>query len=276
MNKYDQQWIARYFDDCGDREWERWEKSPADQVKFHIHRYYLEKYVSAGDHVLEIGAGSGRFTQTLVNLGAKILVADISSGQLDLNRRNAEELSFDHAVEKRIRIDMCNMSRLGNEDYDVVVCYGGPLSYVFENRDNALREIMRVLKPSGIAMLSVMSLWGTIREYLGDVLDISSEENAEIIRTGDLHPDTYKDCRHRCHLFTAQELRLILEQNGFEIICMSASNGLSSSRDASLIEIQDDPVRWSHLLKTELVACAELGCLDIGTHIISVIRRRSG
>jgi len=173
-------------------------------------------------------------------------------------------------------LDMCDMSRLGREGCDAVVCYGGPLSYVFENRDNALREIMRVLKPSGIAMLSVMSLWGTVREYLAGVLDISSEENAEIIRTGDLHPDTYKDCRHRCHLFTAQELRRLLERNGFEIIRMSASNCLSSARDARLAEIQNDSVRWSRLLKMELRACAEPGCLDLGTHLISVVRKQDG
>lgn len=81
--------VAEYFDRYGIREWERLTKTLADEVSLAIHTHYLQEYVSYGDRVLEIGAGAGRFTEVLANLGTKIVVADISLGQLELNKKLA-------------------------------------------------------------------------------------------------------------------------------------------------------------------------------------------
>ncbi len=40
--------------------------------------------------MLEVGAGAGRFTVELARLGCSVLVADVSSVQLDLNRQKEE------------------------------------------------------------------------------------------------------------------------------------------------------------------------------------------
>ena len=88
MSRYDAHWMARVFDEYGEKEWERWERSHADQVKLHVHCHYIRLAVKEGDSVLEVGAGAGRFTQVLAELGAQIVVADISEGQLNLNRKH--------------------------------------------------------------------------------------------------------------------------------------------------------------------------------------------
>lgn len=64
------------------REWHRWDDSPVERVKFHVHLHYLQQYVNPGDHVLEIGAGAGRFTRELARITDRIVVADLSSGDL--------------------------------------------------------------------------------------------------------------------------------------------------------------------------------------------------
>lgn len=65
---YDPAYVSRYYDEYGEREWDRLEASPAGRVSFHLHRRYLQRYVEAGDHVLEVGAGPGRFTIELALL----------------------------------------------------------------------------------------------------------------------------------------------------------------------------------------------------------------
>ncbi|MCJ7736086.1 MAG: hypothetical protein MUQ10_02070, partial [Anaerolineae bacterium] len=82
--------IAKYFDEFGIREWNRLVATPVAEVSLHIHTHYLEEYVQPGSYVLEIGAGAGRFTQVLARLKAKVLVADISQVQIDLNMHHAE------------------------------------------------------------------------------------------------------------------------------------------------------------------------------------------
>ncbi len=243
MGRYTQEWVVRHYDEYGDKEWHRRERSPADAVKLHVHQHYVERHIQSGDRVLEVGAGAGRFTHILASLGAKVLVVDVSPVQLDLNRKYARQLGFESAVQDWLQLAVCDMAVLDNASFDAVVCYGGPLSYVFERRDEAVREVLRVLKASGLALFSVMTLWGTVHEFLMGVLNVSPAENLVITQTGDLHPETFRACNHRCHMFRSQELRELLEDNGCEIACMSGSNCLSAAWGDRLADVQRDSAK---------------------------------
>lgn len=273
MHEYSPQWVANFFDDYSEKEWERLIKTPTQEVKLFIHTHYLKEYIRSGDYVLEIGAAAGRFTQILVELGAKVIVTDISENQLNLNQNYAKELEFIKGIEDWLQLDMCNMKQLENNQFDAVVCYGGPLSYVFDKRDIALQEILRVLKPRGKALISVMSLWGSIHEFLPGTLDVPPEDNFNIIKTGDLCPENFHNAKHHCHLFRAQELVKFLEQNQTQIFAISASNCLSAAWGERLVEIRQDSTKWQELLRMELEASKESGCLDMGTHIIAVVEK---
>ena len=272
-NLYDPNFTARYFDDFGDREWERLVSTPADEIKLHIHAHYLRQYIEKGSLVLDIGAGAGRFTQILAKLGAMVVVADISHHQLELNQRYASEFHFADAVKDWLQLDICDMSVLADQTFDAVVCYGNPLGYVFEKRDQALSEVLRVLKSGGKAFLSVSSLWGSIHELLPAVLTVNGEKNAEIIRSGDLYFDASEGLRHRCHLFRASEFRGFLAAHSVSILNVSASNCISTGWREELKAIRDDSVRWDELLRMELEACQQPGCLDMGTHLLAVIQK---
>lgn len=271
--RYDPAWVERFYDDYGETEWHRLVKDPTNEVKLHVHRHYLEQHVRAGDRVLEIGPGPGRFTQILAALGARLVLVDISAGQLALNDKYAAEHSFAHAIEGRLKLDICDMSALADGSFDAVVAYGGPVSYVFEEAPRALAEIVRVLVPGGVALLSVMSLWGAVHEFLPGVLALPPEVNRPIVATGDLCPATYPEANHHAHMYRAAELRDVLEREGLEVIEMSASNCLSAARGDQLDEVRQDETQWAHLLEMELEACREPGCVDLGTHTIAVARR---
>ncbi len=270
---YDRGWVSAFFDAYAEKEWKRLEASPTEEVKLHVHRLFLEKRVRRGDRVLELGPGPGRFTEVLACIGAEVTAVDVSPVQLDLHRRYALERGFESAVRARHLLDMCDLSTFPSESFDAVVCFGGPLSYVFERRREALAEILRVLVPGGCALVSVMSTWGAVHEYLDEVIDLPQAENAGIISTGNLHPSTYSKCTHRCHMFRASELQAVLEEAGFEDVVMSASNCLTPVWRERLAEVRKDPSKWSGLLGMETEACMEHGCLDLGTHVIAAARR---
>lgn len=274
--KYDGAFISRFFDEYGMREWDRMTADPVSQVSLHIHTHYLKEYVTAGSKVLEIGAGAGRFTQILAELGAQVVVADISPGQLDLNKQHAEQYGFGSAVVSWEEVDICDLSRFGSASFDRVVAYGGPFSYVMEQRDLALRESLRVLRPGGILLLSVMGVWGTIHRYLGGVLkEYDVEVNRKVIETGDLVPEEIPDQEQPMHMFRAGELEAWLKQAGLQVLAISASNGLSTGWEEPLAELQQDQEKWDYLLELEVEACSQPGFIDAGTHILAVAKKRA-
>jgi 2-polyprenyl-3-methyl-5-hydroxy-6-metoxy-1,4-benzoquinol methylase len=272
--QYDAASIRRYFDEFGLREWERLVATPLDEISLHIHHYYLAKYIQPDWRVLEIGAGAGRFTQVLASLGARILAADISPVQLELNRRHASQFAFDHAVEDWQQIDICDMHNLASDSFDAVVAYGGPLSYVMDQRHSALRECIRVLRPGGKLLFSVMSLFGTIHRHLTGVVEVSPATNEQIIATGDISPKTFPERKSNfMHLFRVVELQQWIEAAKLKILDLSASGCVSVGWWELLSQIRAVSLRWDELLRIELEASANPGALDMGTHILCVAQK---
>ena len=276
VSSYQPETVIQHFDEFGVREWERLIQSPADEVSLFVHTHYLKKHISPNQQVLEIGAGAGRFTQILANLNAQILVADISNVQLELNKKFAAEYSFNQAVKDWQQVDICDLSQFKSNSFDSIVTYGGPFSYVLDKRDVALSECIRVLKPNGLLLLSVMSLWGSAHGFLDGVLSLPPEINQKITTTGDITPATFPERRSNfMHLFRSEELIDWLEQAGFEILDKSASNCISLTWNEKLKQVRDNAEKWNELLRMELEACADEGCLNLGTHIIAVARKGS-
>ena len=182
---YNAEWVEGYFDQFGSQEWDRLVRTPAREVQLAVHNNVIKRFIEPHHRVLEIGAGAGRFTLTLSEIGASVAVTDISQVQLDLNIANAENFHFAENVTEWRKLDMCDMSCYRDEAFGAVLCIGGPLSYVLDKRNIALTEIIRVTEPGGIIIVGVMSLWGTIHQYLEGVLEYSLEDNAKIISTGD-------------------------------------------------------------------------------------------
>ena len=116
--KYDPNYISQFYDQYGEREWVRFERSPVHTVNYHLHLWYLQQYVKQGDAVLEVGAGPGRFTIELAKLGTSITVGDISPGQLESNGERVQEAGYEAAVIGREVMDIVDLSHLPLESFD--------------------------------------------------------------------------------------------------------------------------------------------------------------
>ena len=271
---FDPEGIRRYYDALGEGEWDRLSAEPADEVKAHVHAHYLREFVHAGDHVLDIGAGPGRFTIELARLGASVTVADISPTQLDLNRTHVADAGHEDAGVSRHEVDVSNMSEFGDGAFDATVCYGGPLSYMGSRLDDAIGELLRVTKPGGPVLLSVMSLVGSSQPHLAGIVEIMAAAGRDVVdavaTTGDIG-DAVR-ATHHMHMFRWSELRALLVERGCDILAASASNCLSVGNAAALARIREDGDAWDMYLRWEVDYCREAGAVDAGTHIIAVVQ----
>jgi ubiquinone/menaquinone biosynthesis C-methylase UbiE len=270
--KYNGQTLAKFFDDYGEKEWNRLTATPRDQLSFHIHRHYLQKFIKAGDSVLEAGAGAGRFTIELAKLGAAITVGDISPVQLELNEKYVKEAGLESQIKERIALDITNLKNFRSDRFDVVVCYGGPVSYVLDKAEQALGEMLCVTKLGGYLFISVMSLLGVTRSLFENVTTI--ESYPEIVNRVNKDGTLDKSIGHTpLKMYRFSELKTLFLKFPCHVVAASAANYLSPGRDEFLeTHLQDDELR-KNFLAWELDYCAEEGAIDGGTHMIVVAQK---
>ncbi|MEN6479749.1 MAG: class I SAM-dependent methyltransferase [Anaerolineales bacterium] len=271
MTTEDVGWVRAHTDDE-----ETWDSptTPVQQIDIAVHTHYLREYLQPEMRVLEMGAGAGRFTQVIAGVTRHSVVADRSSAKLALNQRNAQALGYVDAIEAWCECDMIDLrGDFGDDEFDAVVCLGGPLSYAFDRREKAIGELYRVTKPGGLLILSARSLFGALHQDLPRILNIDPRINREIIETGNLGPAQVALATRYWHAYRADEFRAFVEQTGARVLLMSASNCLSSTWGDVIASWQTDARRWSHLIELELVASREPGCLDMGAHILAIARK---
>ena len=261
---YDPGYIAGYFDEYGEREWERFDATPMDRVGLEVHLRLLREFVTQGMRVLDAGAGPGRFTLELARLGATVVAGDISPRMLELHAEKTA--SVEMSIESRELLDILDLGRFADESFDAVVCFGGPVSYVLGEADRALSQLLRVTKSGGPVLLSVMSLLGAARAFFDfwpDEIERFGWQRAveEVFATGDL--DRELNDGHVCRLYRWSDLEALLVRQPCRIVAASAANFLSVGN-----ELWDD-----RFLDIEVAACREPGALDGGTHILAVVER---
>jgi ubiquinone/menaquinone biosynthesis C-methylase UbiE len=265
---WDPERAASFYDEYGESEWTRFEdgRTPAPSLDVHLDR--LRRFVNAGDRVLEVGAGPGRFTVELARLGAQVTVSDLSPVQLELNReRVAAEGLEEHVVERELA-DVLDLSRWDDASFDATICFGGPLSYVVARTDDGIAELVRVTRPGGHVLVSVMSLVGTVTHFLPILLDLVRRDgvakNEAIVRTGFL-PDEPDYGHLAMKLFRWSELEALLSSHGTVVDACAA--GLLPSVQP------EEPELRAFISRVELELAGEPGAVSCGQHILAVLRR---
>ncbi len=281
MSHYDPHRIAGHFDTEPEKEWNRLDTTPHGKVQFHIHQYYLQKYIRKGNRVLEVGPGPGRFTIELGKLGADIGVVDISREQLKLNEEKVREAGLEESVEWRKNLDILKLEGIADSSFDAAVCFGGPFSYVFDHVETALQEVLRVTKSGGCILASVMSTLGTYSHFVEGIFDEVDAGNYvldgldDLTRNGDVVGKYASSESHQCHMFRWSEIKEILSRYPVKILDASAANFLStgSTRQDRLTKIMNNPEQWKMFLKWERDFCAEPGAIDAATHFLVVFKK---
>jgi len=277
---YDSESVRAYFDAFADREWERLETTVQGRTNYGVHKRFLDQYVRPGMRVLDIGSGPGRFAIDLVELGAEVTLVDLSQVQLDLARKRLGERGMlDRVLEFR-RLDVVDLRSIDEGAYDLVVCFGGVVSYTRERHPEALRELRRVVRPGGAVLLSVISLYGALRligpldaaavlESIDEHLDWQAVlSGADIVYTRFGSVEFHQPLA----LFTSAGLKTVVAEAGLHVETLAAANPILP-QFLRVPKIEESAHAADVLQRLELALCDWPGLLDAGGHLLAVARR---
>lgn len=266
------------YDNYGDREWTRLDKDGHGELLYQVHLDILKRYTNSNNIVLEIGAGSGRYTKELVALCSELTVADISSHQIEFNKEKMRELSLFDKIKAYHILDVLDMSVFGDSSFDCIVCIGGVINYLLDREKDGIQEMLRVLKPDGVLIVGVMSLIGASLYYLDGIRHEKDKFGIDATRwvfdTGIQDEEHYPVAsKHYIHMMRSTEMDALFAEFSVKVIERSSAGLFSQAGDFAIENARNDKECWKLIIEKELEFTKLQGTLDCGMNIIYVVQK---
>lgn len=172
------------------------------QVEFRTSLKYIHKYIDTQIppqefKILDIGAGTGRYSVALAEEGYDVTAVELVKYNLGI-------LKSKNSSVKAMQGNALNLKKLASDQFDLTLLFG-PMYHLFgfEDKLKALNEAKRVTKPGGIILVAYcMNEYGVLtyafkekhvlecveaKRFTEDFHTISSKENLyDYVRTEDI------------------------------------------------------------------------------------------
>ena len=145
-------------------------------VEFLTTIHYIEKYLVPGMKILEIGAGTGRYSHYFAQKGYSVVAVELMECNIEAFMRNTKEgecISISQG-------DAVNLSDFPSDTYDVTLLLG-PMYHLYTDADKqaALSEAVRVTRPGGTVFVAYCNSDMTVYQFC--------------FARGGIHDPQYKD-----------------------------------------------------------------------------------
>jgi len=265
--------VREFYNKYGIREWNRLEENLYSKINFLLHMHFIENHLHQLMRILDAGCGAGRYSIEFAKRGCQVTLFDISEEQLRIAEEKIEEAGVRDNINEIVRGDIRDLSQFSDEEFDMVVCYGAPLSYVLENREKAIQEFHRVLKKEGSLFISVNNKWGILKMLLGNQYrDFFNNPEYwyidKVMNTGDL-PKHEKVNQPARHFFDAAELDKLLVEKGFQSIFLGGSPCYSCGNNQSIMELGKDETAFQTIVQIELATYTKPTMVDNGEFLLA-------
>jgi S-adenosylmethionine-dependent methyltransferase len=154
--------VEEYYN-CKYDEWGRLERH---RIEYEITKKVLNEYIEGNSEVLDVGGGPGRYSIFLAQKGHKVTLVDLSEKLVVQAEENAKKAGI--SIQKFIKGNVLALETiLPHKCFDSVLCMG-PMYHLLEEdeRKEAIRQCLRLLKPGGVLIVSFISAYAPIVDCL--------------------------------------------------------------------------------------------------------------
>ncbi len=134
----------------------RLQRSRHGQLEFAVTMHYIHRYAAPGCRVLEVGAGTGRYSVALAREGMDVTAVELVESNLETLRRASRGV----AGIRSFQGDATDLSRFPDGSFDVTLVLG-PMYHLFEEAEvhRAIDEAIRVTRPGGFILFAFISVF---------------------------------------------------------------------------------------------------------------------
>lgn len=247
--------VYRRFDENS-----RLTKSKAASVEFLTNVKYIEKYLTPGSKILDIGAGAGEYSLYFSRQGYKVSSLELSDSNIEAFRK---KLLPEDTVDL-VQGNALNLNRYPDESFDIVLLFG-PLYHLHSEADQlrCIREAKRVCKPDGKIFFAFIS------------------NDMVILTMFNEHPDyfvngAYNKKTFRCNDFpfvfhTLDACRSLLQKGEVKVLHEVASDGVSELLKVKINEMDEES--FTQYLRFHYYTCEKAEHLGTSNHLLFVAEK---
>lgn len=238
----------------------RLNRSKAARVEFWTTVKYIEKYIKAGDKIIDIGAGAGEYSLYFENMGYDVTAIELSDNNIK---------AFNKKINPDMNIDLrqgnaMDLSSFDDNSFDIVLLFG-PLYHLHkeEDRQKCISEAKRVCKPEGTIFFSFIS---------NDMVILTEFYYFPKFFMGDSYDhDTFEVKDFPFVFFTVDQCREMLNKGRIEIIGEVASDGVSELLEDKINALDEDG--FAQYLKYHYYCCEKKEMLGHSNHLLFIGRK---
>lgn len=231
-------------------------------VEFETTMHHLCRFMKQEHLVLDIGAGTGRYTSALMEKGIKVKAVELVKRNIDvfLKREPTADVTQGDARDMPFIPD-------GTADITLLL---GPLYHLIGDEDKvkALREAKRVTKPGGLIFVAYLMNEYSILSYCFD------EERIEGLLSKGFVDDEYHVRTQEGELYDyvrIEDVNRLNEKAGLERVTVFSPDGAADYMRTRLNRMSDES--FAHFIEYQKCISERADLIGAGSHIVDVVRK---
>lgn len=235
-------------------------------VEFLTTMRYIEKYLTPGMRVLEIGAATGRYSHTLARQGYKVDAVELVQHNIDIFNANTQS-------DEDIRIFQGNakdLFMLSDNTYDITLLLG-PMYHLFtvtEQRE-ALSEAIRVTKKGGTVFAAYCGNDATMVQYCFGKGMLKEQRYQKLV-----DPVTFKaasDPAELFQLYRKEDIDALMENYPVTRLHYVGTDMATNYMRQTIDEMDDE--LFDLYLRYHFAICERSDLVGASHHILDIFRK---
>ena len=237
------------------------------QVEYLTTMKYIKKYLEgvSDPGILEVGAGTGRYSVTLAKQGFRITAVELIEHNLEILRSKLD------GTEPIVTMqgDALDLSRFQDDSFDLTLLFG-PMYHLFTKEDKlkALSEGVRVTKPGGHILAAYCMNEPTVIQYV-----FCNDHLREVLDLNMLTPDWHcvSEPKEVFDLVRTEDIAELDAAMPVKRIKLVAADGATNYK-REIIDAMDDETfgKW---MEYHFATCERQDLIGASHHTLDILRK---
>lgn len=230
-------------------------------VEFETTLHHLHRFLQPDQKILDIGAGTGRYTSALMAEGYQVKA-------VELVRRNIEVFLKREPSADVVQGDARNMPFLPTDTADITLLLG-PLYHLIgeEEKLKALNEAKRVTRPGGLIFVAYLMNEYSILSYCFDEERIN-DLLAKGVVDKDFHIQSQPDELY--DYVRLEDINRLNEQAGLERVTIFSPDGAADYMRTRLNQMSEET--FARFIEYQKCISERPDLIGAGSHVVDVLR----